>query len=157
MSAGRGRRGLGGRDVLVGEGELGEGGAQVPGEVAGEHADQDVAADSLFQVVVDGPQVQVVVFGDAEVPLDVLEVLAGGDQAGRAEDFLFHACADDVDPVERCLSRDLLGVAPESETGIGDLRGEVLGDLVLAGDLPGPLPDLPGALAAGAGRRSGCR
>src|SRR6266704_1387332 len=37
---------FGGRDVLVGEGELGEGGAQVPGEVAGEHADQDVAAAS---------------------------------------------------------------------------------------------------------------
>ena len=32
--------------MLVGEGELGEGGAQVPGEVAGEHADQDVAAAS---------------------------------------------------------------------------------------------------------------
>ena len=68
--------------MLVGEGELGEGGAQVPGEVAGEHADQHVAADPVGEVVVDGPQVQVVGLGDAEVPLDVLEVLVGGDRAG---------------------------------------------------------------------------
>src|SRR5215510_4300848 len=66
-------------DVLVGEGELGERGAQVPGEVAGEHADQHVAADPAGQVVVDGPQVQVVGLGDAEVAFDVLEVLVGGD------------------------------------------------------------------------------
>ncbi|HUK71185.1 MAG TPA: hypothetical protein VLW50_20865 [Streptosporangiaceae bacterium] len=34
------------------------------------------------EVVVDGPRVQVVGFGDAEVPLDVLEVLVGSDRAG---------------------------------------------------------------------------
>ena len=37
------------------------------------------------EVVVDGPQVQVVGLGDAEVPLDVFEVLVGGDDAGRSE------------------------------------------------------------------------
>src|ERR1039458_9753561 len=54
--------------VMVGEGELGEGLAQVPGEVGGEHADQHVAADSFVEVVVDGPQARVVGLGDAEVP-----------------------------------------------------------------------------------------
>src|ERR1019366_5226702 len=39
-------------DVLVGEGELGERLAQVPGEVAGEHADQHVAADPVGEVVI---------------------------------------------------------------------------------------------------------
>ena len=77
---GGGDRVGGGGDVLVGEGELGEGLAQVPGEVAGEHADQHVAADPLGEVVVDRPQVQVVGLGDAEVPLDVLEVFVGGDR-----------------------------------------------------------------------------
>ena len=83
LGGGDGVAGVG--DVLVGEGELGERVAQVPGEVAGEHADQDVAADPVGEVVVDGPQVQVVDFGDAEVALDVVEVLVGGDRGGGIE------------------------------------------------------------------------
>ena len=92
-----GRFGLGGRGaagrgdrvflrgrVLVGEGERRLGLAQVPGEVAGEHADQHVGADAFFQPVEHGPQVQVVGLDVAEVPLDVLEVLVGGDDRGRA-------------------------------------------------------------------------
>jgi hypothetical protein len=45
-----------------------------------------VAADPVVLVVVDGPQVQVVGLDVAEVPLDVLEVLVGGDRAGGVED-----------------------------------------------------------------------
>ena len=56
--------------------------AQVPGEVAGEHADQDVGADPVGEAVVDGPQVQVVGLGDAEVPSGVFEILVGGDHCG---------------------------------------------------------------------------
>ena len=66
----------------------------MPGEV-GAHADQ--TWPRTRQVVVDGPQVQVVGLGDAEVPLDVFEVLVGGDTPrNRGAD----AGADDVDAVE---------------------------------------------------------
>src|ERR1022692_2347376 len=153
-AGGRDRAG-GDGDVLVGEGELGEGGAQVPGEVAGEHADQDVAADSFFQVVVDGPQVQVVGLGDAEVPLDVLEVLVGGDHGGGVHGARGDAGADHVDPVERSLGGDLLLIAAPGEGGAGDLGDEVLGDLVLSDGLPDPDPDLVRVLQPPRARR--CR
>ena len=77
-AAGRGDGvGRGGR-VLVGEGQRRPGPAQVPGQVAGEHADQHVGPDAFFQPVEDRPQVQVVGFDVPEVPLDVFEVLVGG-------------------------------------------------------------------------------
>ena len=63
--------GAGGR-VLVGEGQWCPGAAQVPGEVAGEHADQHVGFDAFFEPVPDGAQVQVVGLEVAEVPLDGL-------------------------------------------------------------------------------------
>jgi hypothetical protein len=55
------------------------------GAVGGQHADEYVGADTIFEVVVDGPQVEVEVvsFGDAEVPLDVFEVLVDGDGASE--------------------------------------------------------------------------
>ena len=53
----------------------GPGAAQMPGEVAGEHADQHVGLDAFFQPVEHRPQVQVVGFDVAEVPFHVFEVL----------------------------------------------------------------------------------
>src|SRR6266542_1338879 len=47
------------RWVFVGVGQGCPGAAQVPDEVAGQHAEQDVGADPCFGVVADGPQVQV--------------------------------------------------------------------------------------------------
>jgi hypothetical protein len=47
------RVGAGGR-VLVGEGQRRPGLVQVPGEIAGEHADQHVAADSVLEPVAAG-------------------------------------------------------------------------------------------------------
>src|ERR1035437_7041417 len=119
-ASGRGDRVDGDGDVLIGEGELGECVAQVPGEVGGEHADKDVAADPVFEVVAGGPQVQVVGLGDAEVPLDIFEVL--GIDAG----------ADHVDPVAGGLGGDLLLIAAPGETGAGDVADEMLADLVPA-------------------------
>ena len=78
------RAGRGGR-VLVGEGERRPCLARVPGEVAGEHADQHVGPGAFFEPVEDGPQVQVVSLDVAEVPLHVLEVLAGGHHGGRVQ------------------------------------------------------------------------
>src|SRR6266516_2884235 len=126
----------------VGEGELGQGLAHVPGEVAGEHADQYVAADPAGEVVVDGPQVQVVGLGDAEVPLDVLEVLVGGDRGGGVQGAGGDTGADDVDPVEGGLGGDLLLVAVPGEPARADVEDEVLGDLPSVDDLAYPDPDL---------------
>ena len=96
------------RRVLVGVGQRCPGLAQVPGEVGGEHADQHVALDALFQPVEDGPQVQVVGFDVPEVAFDVLEVLVGGDRGGGIEGFGGDGSADDVDPVEGGFLADLV-------------------------------------------------
>jgi hypothetical protein len=48
-----------------------------------------------------------------------------------------------VDPVERGLRLDLLGLALVRERAIADLRVEVLGDLVLVDHAAGRCPILP--------------
>ena len=66
--AGRGGDRVGGLGrFLVGVGQRRPGLAQVPGEVGGEHADQHVAPDALFEAVEDGAQVEVVGFDVPEV------------------------------------------------------------------------------------------
>ena len=59
-----------GGGVFVGECQRRPGLAQVPDEVGGEEADQDVCADPVVEVVVDGAQVQVDGFEGAEVAFD---------------------------------------------------------------------------------------
>ncbi|HEX2745722.1 MAG TPA: hypothetical protein VHN16_15145 [Streptosporangiaceae bacterium] len=49
----------------------------MPGQVAGEHADQHVAADPVLEPVVDRAQVQVLGLDVPEVALQVREVLIG--------------------------------------------------------------------------------
>jgi hypothetical protein len=84
-AAGRGdRAGRGGRG-LAGEGQRRPRLAEVPGQVAGEHADQDVGADAFLQPVEHRPQVQVVGLVRAEVPLGVCEVLVGGHHGGAVQ------------------------------------------------------------------------
>src|SRR5262249_57895535 len=117
--AGRGdRAGRGGR-VLVGEGQRGPGLAQVPAEVAGEHADQHVGLDAFLQAVEDRPQVQVVSLDRAEVPLDVPEVLVGGHHSGRVQLVFGDGGADHADAVQGGFGVDLRLPAGDGETVIG--------------------------------------
>ena len=46
--------------MLVGEGEVGEGVAEVPGHIRGEQAAEDVSADVVFPVMPDRTEIQVV-------------------------------------------------------------------------------------------------
>ena len=71
--------------VFVGECQWRPGLAQVPDQVAGEHADQHVGFDAVVEAVVDGAQVQVVGLDDAEVAFDVGEVLVAVDHCGGVE------------------------------------------------------------------------
>ena len=71
--------------LLVGVGQWGEGAAQVPDEVLGEHADQDVSFDAVGESVVDGPQVKVVDFDVAPVAFHIGQVFVGDDHVGGVE------------------------------------------------------------------------
>src|SRR5262245_13185071 len=62
-------------------------------QVAGEQTDQYVGVDAVVEAVVDGPQVQVVGLDDAEVALDVGEVLVALHHGGGVEALGGHAGA----------------------------------------------------------------
>ena len=66
--------------------------------------------------------------------------------------------AQHVEPVERGLGLDLLGLALVGEGAVGDLELEVLGDLVLVDHAPDALPDRAGVgvVQATAGVRDRC-
>ena len=83
-AAGRGDRVAAFGRLLVGEGQGCPGVAQVPGEAGGEHADQHVPADPVFEPVVDRPQVQVISFEGPEIAFLPREVLVGGDRGGTS-------------------------------------------------------------------------
>src|SRR5277367_194651 len=136
--------GRGGR-VLVGEGQRGPGPAQVPGQVAGEHADQHVGPDAFLEPVEDGPQVQVVGFDVPEVPFRVFEVLVGSDHGGRVEFGGGDGGAQHVELVQGGLGVDLVLLAGHGEAVLGDGDGEVLAGLVPADHLADLDPDRPGA------------
>jgi len=131
-ASGRGDRVLSfGGGVFVGVGERCPGAAEVPDEVGGEHAEQHVGADAVFEAVVDRAQVQVDGLDRAEVAFDVGELFVGGDRGGGVEALGGHAGADDVDAVQRGLGGDLLDAAGDGQGGVGDLEVEVFGHLVL--------------------------
>ncbi len=142
-AAGRGDGVARGGRVLVGEGQRRPGPAQVPGQVAGEHADQHVGPDAFLEPVPDGPQVQVIGFDVPEVPLDVFEVLVGGDHGGGVQFVSGDGGAQHVEAVQGGLGVDLVLLAGNSQAVIGDGDGEVLAGLVGADDLAGLDPDLP--------------
>src|SRR3974390_2080019 len=128
--------------LIVGESERRERLAQVPGEVGGEHAQQHVGPDPVFQVVVNRPQVDVFGFHRPEVAFEVPEVFAGLDGLGGAELFRRGGGADDVDPVKFGLGGDFAFVAAELEPAVCDVGDEVLADFALVDDLAHLDPDL---------------
>src|SRR5512133_2483844 len=112
----------------------------MPGQVAGEHADQYVSADAVFQPVPDGPQVQVVL-ADTEVLLHIGQVLVGGHGGGCVKSGRGDGGADDVDAVEGGFGADGCLVALPGEGCLADAGDEVLGDLALADYLAHAHPD----------------
>src|SRR5207253_4572037 len=107
--------------------------------------DQHVGLDAFFQVVEDGPQVQVVGFDVAEVPLDVFEVLVGGHHGGRVQLAGGDGGAEHIEPVQDGFGVDLILLAGDGQAVIGDGDGEVLAGLVPADHLADIDPDGPGA------------
>src|SRR5213078_1127132 len=133
-SLGRGDGVVAGGWVFVGVGQWCPGSAQVPDEVGGEHADQDVGFDAVLQAVVDGAQVEVVDLDGAEVAFHMGEVLVGGDGVGGLELVGGDAGADDVDAVEGRFGVDAGLAAGDGQGGVGDGHVEVFGHLVLVDD-----------------------
>ena len=84
--------------------------------------------DPVRGAVPDGPDVQVGIEG-AEGPLDLGQSLVGGDHAGAVQVSGGDAGAQHVDAVHGGLGGDGVLVAGVADAVVGDVDGEVLGDL----------------------------
>ena len=127
---------------MVVEQEGGEFFSHVPLDVVGEHAEEDVGADAIRSVVVDGSDLEVHGFEAAEGAFDAGEALVGADGVVGVEAFGLDVGADDVDAVELLFGFDLVLEACEGEGVVGDAGFEVLGDLVAVDDLADADADL---------------
>jgi hypothetical protein len=98
------------RRLFVGEGRLAPGVAQVPFDVEGEHAEEHVRADAVFEPVVDPADLQLGPLEDAEVALDLFELLVGAHDVGRVKALGGDAGAQNIDAVQRglCAIRSVL-------------------------------------------------
>jgi len=81
--------------------------AQVPGQVVAEHAEKDVGSDALFEVMVDGTDLELGALECLEGALDLGQLLVGAHDLGGRQLGLADVGAQDVDAFERRLGRDL--------------------------------------------------
>src|SRR5208282_4107545 len=98
-------------------------------------AQEHVRPDPVFQVMVDGPQVDVFGFLRPEIRFQVPEVFIGLDGLAAAEFISGGRSADDVDSVQRRLRADFFLIAPEFQLAVCDAGDEVLADLAFIDDL----------------------
>ena len=113
----------------------------VPLQVIGQHAQEHVAAHMILGVDIDGPHPQVGL-GDPERPLHAGQALVGLDRGLGADGFRRKAGADDIDPVEAGLVRDLLLTPLPGDAILPDGDLEVFLDLLAIGLTPDASPDL---------------
>ena len=124
--------GAGRRAVVVLEQERREAPAHVPLDVVGEHAEEDVGADVVGGIDIDGTHPEEVLDG-AEGLLDTGEALVGFDGRLAADGLGGEAGADDIDAVELGLGRDAVVAPGPGECVVGGGDVEVLFDLLAVG------------------------
>ncbi len=112
--------------------------AQVPFDVIGQHAQEEMGSDPGRQPAVDRPDLQVDAFERAKGALDLGQGLVAFDQFLGAHGLLRQVGADDIEAVEPGLGFDGLAAALVGEAvainSWGDGALEVLGHLVLVDD-----------------------
>src|SRR5579859_4217078 len=108
--------------------------AQVPFDMIGEHAEEDVGSYPVCGPVADRSDLQIDGLHVAEVALDAREVLAGLHRLVGIKPRGRHRGADHVDTVEASIGVDLLGPPPEAEVAVADLDREVVAHLATVDD-----------------------
>ena len=126
------QRALGRSGVMVVEEHGGEASTHVPFEVVGEHAQQDVGADPVGRIVMNGAHLEVDGFEATEGALDAAQAFVSGDGAWGIEITGGQAGAHDIEAVEGGLACDGVRVAGVTEGVVGEVEVEVFGHLVLA-------------------------
>ncbi len=124
--------------VFVLEGEGREFPAEMPLDIEGEHAEEDMGADAVVAEVADGSESEIL-FGleGSEGGLDAAETFVGEHSAFGGEVLGGEAGADDIEAIEGGRSGDGVVVALEGEVGFLGVGEEVLAHLAPVEDAGG--------------------
>ena len=126
-----------GRLILVGKEQLALGRLQVPLDVVGEHAEEDMGADRpcgrqcpVAQAMVGGPDLEIDGLQGPKRPLDLRERFVVTHTARTIQTLGLNRGADDIDAIEGGFRGDGVLLAGEGEGRVGEGEGKVLGHLV---------------------------
>ena len=133
---GRGYRVAGGPGslILVGKEEFPPGLPEMPLDMVGEQAQEEVGPDPIRQPVVEGTDLEVDRLHRPERPLDPGEGLVVAHTAWAIEALRPDRGADDIDPIEGRLGGDGLLLTGKGQARVGDREREVFGHLVAVHD-----------------------
>ena len=120
--------------VLVGKEQFAPGLLQMPFDIVGEHAEEDVGADSVAQTVMDGADLEVDGLQGAEGALDLREGFVVAHAACAIETFRCDRGADDGDAIEGRLRGNGVFLAGKGHARVSDRQTHVLGHLVAIHD-----------------------
>jgi len=124
--------------------------AQMPLDVIGEHAQEDMRAHAVGGPMANGADFQIDGFHRAEGLFHSGEILVCLHRMRGTEVLSRHTGANDIDAIELGLGRDLIDLAGPSEVAIADVEGEVLGHLLRIHDFTNGQADLDGRAQVGA-------
>src|ERR1700745_476645 len=122
--------------------------SQMPLDVVGKHAQENMGAHSFWGPVADWPDFEIDGLQTAEGALHPRQILVGLDGLVGVEIGGRDIGANDIDAVETRLVLDLLGAPPEGQMAISDLDCEVLGHFLLVDHGADRQTDLGGSLEA---------
>ena len=129
------------RPLGIGCGEFGvveqqrrQGVAQMPLNMIGEHAEEDVGPYTVGGPMADGTDIEVDGLEASEGAFDPREILVGLNGFFGIKLRGRHGRADHIDAVETGLLLDLSSASLDAEMAVVDLDGEVLADLVAVDD-----------------------
>src|ERR1700677_4656816 len=118
---------------------------QMPLDMIGEHAQEDVGAYAFGGPVADRADLKIDRLQASEGALHPGQILVGLDRLIGVERRGGNAGAHDIDAVEPGLARDAVALAPINHLRLADLDLEMLGRLVLADHRADGAADLGGA------------
>ncbi len=140
-----------GRLILVGKEQFAPGLFQMPLDVVGEHAEEDVGAYTIAQAVMDGADLEVDGLHRPKRALDLREGFVMAHAACTIETFRCDRGADDINAIEGRLRGDGILLTGKGEARVGEREGEVLGHLVAVDHATDRKPDLVLPLQAAGG------
>ena len=101
----------------------------MPLDVVGQHAEEDVGADSIAQTVMDGADLEIDRLHRAKGALDLRQGFVMAHTTRAIQALWADRGADDINAIEGRLRGNGVLLAGEGERRVGDGEGEVLGHL----------------------------